>query len=69
MLRNKQADTRITHRSRPLTDIPHTRRPRARPTPAGRKGSDSLGRTAEYHALHVQERSVTEEGSLDSPPW
>jgi len=26
------------------TDIPHTRRPRARPTPAGRKGSDSLGR-------------------------
>ena len=23
---------------------PHTRRPRARPTPAGRKGSDSLGR-------------------------
>ena len=27
-----------------LTDIPHTRRPRARPTPAGRKGSDSLGR-------------------------
>ena len=27
------------------TDIPHTRRPRARPPrPAGRKGSDSLGR-------------------------
>ena len=27
-----------------LTDMSHThRRPRARPTPAGRKGSDSLG--------------------------
>ena len=25
------------------TDIPHTRRPPARPTPAGRKGSDRLG--------------------------
>ena len=38
------------------TDIPHTRRPRARPTPAGRKGSDSLGLKAEYLALHVRER-------------
>ena len=37
------------------TDIPHTRRPRARPTPAGRKGSDSLGRKVEYLALHVRE--------------
>ena len=36
---------------------PHTRRPRARPTPAGRKGSDSLGwQQNEYLALHVQER-------------
>ena len=36
------------------TDVPHTRRPRARPTPAGRKGSDRLGRKS--LALHVRER-------------
>ena len=39
------------HRSR-ATDIPHTRRPRARPTPAGRKGSDSLGRQQNEYILH-----------------
>ena len=41
----------MAYRSR-ATDIPHTRRPRARPTPAGREGSDSLGRKARPSTSH-----------------
>jgi len=36
----KQTQGGHTHIALGLTDIPHTRRPRAPPTPAGRKGSD-----------------------------
>ena len=59
MLGNKAR--RTWHIALGPTDIPHTRRPRARPTPAGRKGSDRLGRQQnEYLALHVQERRVND---------
>ena len=43
----KQRKADMAYRSRAHrhpAHSPHTRRPRARPTPAGRKGSDSLGR-------------------------
>ena len=43
----KQSKADMAYRSRAHrhhAHSPHTRRPRARPTPAGRKGSDSLGR-------------------------
>ena len=53
VMKQRKADMAYRSRAhRHPADSPHPRRPRARPTPAGRKGSDSLGRQQnEYLAL------------------
>ena len=57
VMKQRKADMAYRSRAhRHPAPPPHTRRPRARPTPAGRKGSDRLGRKVEYLALHVRER-------------
>ena len=44
VMKQRKADMAYRSRAhRHPAHSPHTRRPRARPTPAGRKGSDSLG--------------------------
>ena len=58
VMKQSKADTHIIALG--PTDIPHTRRPRARPTPAGRKGSDSLGQTR-YLALRMCENAERNE--------
>ena len=52
----KQRKADMAHRSRAHRQ---TSRTLARPTPAGRKGSDSLGLKAENLALHVRERRTS----------
>ena len=56
----KQGKADMAYRSRAHrhpAHPPHTRRPPARPTPAGRKGSFGKdSRVLEYLALHVQAR-------------
>ena len=45
VMKQRKADMAYRSRAhRHPAHSPHTRRPRARPTPAGREGSDSLGR-------------------------
>ena len=45
VMKQRKADMAYRSRAhRHPAHSPHTRRPRARPAPAGRKGSDSLGR-------------------------
>ena len=67
-MEGNKAAWRTWHIALGPTDIPHTRRPRARPTPAGRKGSVSLGRQQnEYLALHVQERREREMKAVRPP--